>query len=599
MTNAFAAKLHLPPQDLDAPSLFAPNTGALKIWLEQLPKANLGQTTRALFNAVNELNRVRLSPMQRLQLLESLRPVIHFASGGLRRHYLNQPIQLPEQPQKVARLAHVLHEQLAVGYTLVSAHLSAGGKNGLSPTQQASAIATAIHRALAEHSQNLLRDLQLYRNPHPGCWFTIHQLSKFARECNVLASVIGDTQCGDSSIDNAYLRALLLGSARTNQLRQENLTIVFDRALGWATATTLDGAERGILVVNEDNDDGPIYREFVDSLNEAGWHGLDTSALALELNAQRQRAEENTLGDPALTPELLAHLAQTWSSASTREFLRTAVREPVDISVGLTSTHHFLSGELDFNLLLSDDGHQRFAQPGGNPFMRPKASPAAVSAPKDVWDSPYSAHPGVMNVSLEILNYEMRVQQQKTGESTEREKFRSEAVERLNVSPGGLCITWPPQSKVLLRTGEIVGIRENAQKNWSIGVIRWGKLTDDGPRLGIKLLSPTAVPYGARVVAKTGDQGEYLRVLVLPEIKQIGQPTTLIAPRLPFRVGQKVSLRCRNKETRVQLTRKFASTASFNQFEFRRLTSTVVEPKPNETRAGEHDGAFDNLWDSL
>lgn len=601
MTSAFTAKLHLPPQDLDALSLFAPTADAAKKWLETLPKTNLGQTTRALYNAITELNRVRLSPTLRLELLDALRPAIYFAGDGLRRHYLNQPLQLPEQPLKVARLAHVLREQLAIGYTLAAVQLTALGKSsGLNPTQLNAAIATALHRALAEHSRNLLRDLLLYRTPHPGCWLTLHQLCKFARDCKLLSSVIADPQATASSIENLYLRALLVGSARTNQLRQEHIDTVFERALGWAAATSLDGFEHGILAVNDNNDDGPIYCEYVDARTEPGWRGLNTTYLVRELGSQRQLAETDLLDDPQLTSELLAHLMQAWSSPSARAFLRTPANEPVEISIGLTATHHFIAGGLDFPQLLGNV-HQRLALKDENPFLRPRTSAPTNQTPRDVWNSPYAPQAGVVNVSLEILEYEMRAEQQRTSTisaAKERDKFRSEKAKRVNISPGGLCITWPPDSKMLLRTGEIVGIHESTHKNWSIGVIRWGQLTDDGPRLGIELLSPTGLPYGARPINKAGPQGEYQRVLVLPEVKQIGQPTTLIAPRLPFRVGQKVSLMCHNKETRVQLTRKFASTASFNQFEFRRLSTAAQETKPAPT-AGETDSGFDNLWDSL
>lgn len=599
MTSTFTAKLHLPPQDLDAPSLFAPTADAVKKWLETLPKTNLGQTTRSLYNAITELNRVRLIPALRLELLEAMRPAIYFAGDGLRRHYLNQPLQLPEQPLKVARLAHVLREQLAIGYTLAAVQLTGLSKSsGLSAAQLNAAIATALHRALTEHSRNLLRDLLLYRTPHPGCWLTLHQLCKFARDCNLLSSVIADPQASASSIENVYLRALLIGSARTNQLRQEHIDIVFERALGWATAANLNGFDNGVLAVNDNSDDGPIYCEYVTTRTEPGWHGLNTAYLVRELSSQHQLAETDLLDDPQLTPELLAHLAQAWSSPSTREFLRTPANGLVEISIGLTATHHFVAGGLDFQLLLGN-AQQRLALKEENPFLRPRSSAPTHQTPRDVWNSPYAPKAGVVNVSLEILEYEMREEQQRTSAAKEREKFRSEEAKRVNISPGGMCITWPPHSKVLLRTGEIVGIHESTQKNWSIGVIRWKQLTDDGPRLGIELLSPNGLPYGARPINKTGPQGEYQRVLVLPEVKQIGQPTTLIAPRLPFRVGQKVSLMSQNKETRVQLTRKFASTASFNQFEFRRLSTALPETKPGPAAAGESDNGFDNLWDSL
>lgn len=601
MTSVLSAKFHLPPQDLDAPSLFAPDREAVKSWLASLPKTNLGQSTRALFNAVTELNRVRLTPAIRLQLLDILRPAVHVATQGLRRHYLNQPVQLPEQAQKVARLAHVLHEQLATGYILAAAHtLSYGKQSGFSQPQQA--IATAAHRGLVEHSQNLLRDYQLYRNPHPGCWATLHQLAKFARDNAVLQIAVADDQCGHCTLEATYLRALLLGSARANQLRQDHLAKAFQHAIVWAGAVKWIAPDHAALVVNPDSDDGPIYREF--ATIDANWLGLDTGHLAEVLNAQCELAEAQALNDQQLGPELLHHLAQTWGTNATREFLRMDVREPIEIALGLTATHHFMADEIDFSLLLNEEGHSKLALQDDNVFLRQK-SPGLTnldkksSGQKDVWDTPYQPNAGAINVSLEILDYQMREQHQKASSEKQGDKFRSQKVERINVSPGGLCIIWPPHSGMQLRTGEIVGIREHAQKKWSVGVVRWVQLTEAGPRLGIELLSPAAVPYGARVINKTGEQGEYQRALVLPEIKQIDQPATLLAPRLPFRIGQKVSLLRNSKETRVQLTRKLASTAAFNQFEFRRLSSPKASEEPTEKKTDNKDSGFDSLWDNL
>lgn len=587
---------------MGAPTLFAPSCDAVKTWLAGLPKANLGQTTRALYNALTELNRVRMVPALRLQLLDILRPEIYIASQGLRRHYLNQPMQLPEQPQKVARLAHVLHEQLATGYVLAAVQtLALGKQSGFS--QPAQAIASATHRGIVEHSQNLLRDYQLYRNPHPGCWATLHQLARFAIENRVLHTAVADSECGDCTIEAAYLRALLLGGSHPNQLRQDHFAKLFRYALNWTALVTLETPEKALLVVNPDSDEGPCYREFAE-LN-ALWLGLDTHRLAQALAAQYELTENQPLSDQQLPPELLQHLAQTWGSASNRGHERMEVHEPIEVALGMTAAHHFIAGEIDFNLLLNEQGHAKLALQEDNVFLRPKSTAAETrntpkgTNPHDVWSSPYDPKPGAMSVSLEILDYQMREQHQKVNFEKERDKFQSQKVERINVSPGGLCITWPPYSNVQLRNGEIVGIREKAQKNWSIGIVRWVQLTEAGPRLGIELLSPAAVPYGARVINKTGDPGEYQRVLLLPEVRQINQPTTLLAPRLPFRVGQKVSLLRNSKETRVQLTRKIHSTAAFNQFEFRRLSASKNEVAEPTVKTESRDAGFDSLWDSL
>ncbi len=597
MTNMPAAKLHTPPQDLAAPTLFAANLASVTAWLEALPKANLGQTARAVYTALDELNRVRLSPPLRLQLLEAIRPSIHFTANSLRRHYLNQPIVLSEQAQKVARLAHQLHEQLATGYVLVATQaLALGAQSGFA--QLPSALATSVHRGIAEHTLNVLRDYQLYRSPHPGCWSAIHQLAVLAREQALEALVVADAQCGDCSVQTVYLRALLLGSAKASQLRQADLAKIFQYAPAWSALVQLVDYRTALLVVDPHSDDGPIYRQFAQP--QVGWLGLDTMQLARHLTQQYERVEAETataFNEQALSPDLLAHLAHNWGSVSTRAFLRMDVHEPVSIALGLTATHHFLSDEVDFKTLLSDVVKTAFAAPQENPFLRtPTVARTTSSSEKDVWDTPFN-NTRLAEISVDSIDYHIRQEQHKTTELPQREKHRSHAVERVNISPGGFCVDWPPSDPAQVRTGEIVGISED-HRHWSIGVVRWLQLTEQGPQLGVELLSPRAHPYGARTILKTGTQGEYQRALVLPEVKQTNQPTTLLVPRLPFRVGQKVSLLCRGRETRVQLIKKIASTPSYNLFEFRRLSAGKNNDKPVAANSSTDNG-FDSLWDSL
>jgi hypothetical protein len=593
MTSALTAKLHTPPQDLPAPTRFAADSEAAAGWLETLPKTNLGQSTRALYLAITELNRVLLTPAARLQLLETLRPAIHSATAGLRRHYLNQPILLPEQPRKVARLAHVLHEQLATGYVLVAVQAveeADGDSARLQPT-----LATAVHRGIVEHSQNLLRDCQLYRDPHPGCWHAIHQLALLARECAIESLPIADTECGDSSVIAAYLRALLLGSAKASQLRQEDLANVFRRLADWAGLARLSAPQQALLVVNPSGDDGPVYREF--AAVDDGWLGLQTEALTQYLIRQCEQTEADD-GNRALGGDLLAHLSHTWGSARKRAFLRREVNERIDVAVGLTAAHHFVAGT-DFRLLLSADGHSKLAQQDDNPFLRAPTANAAQRPQRDVWDKPYQPRAGLALVPLETIDYHIREQHSKDASEREREKFHLHSAAGVDISAGGLRIQWPADDPTQVRAGEIVGIREHHHKNWSLGVIRWLRLLESGPQLGIELLSPTVTAYGARVLHKDGPRGDYLRVLVLPQIKQTGQAATLIAPKLPFRAGQKVSLMYRDQETRIHLTRRIAATATFSQFEFNQLHGFGADDAVAAEAAADTDGSFDISWNDL
>ena len=138
-------------------------------------------------------------------------------------------------------------------------------------------------------------------------------------------------------------------------------------------------------------------------------------------------------------------------------------------------------------------------------------------------------------------------------------------------------------------------------KHWSIGVIRWIRhLRDQGTQLGIELLAPRAQIGAARILQKTGNNGPLMRALLLPAIKAIAQPATLLLPRMPFRTGNKVELMFESEQGRYQLTKRLTSTSSFGQFQFRMVgfntsqKQSTMQPAPGVT-----DDDFDSIWNKL
>ena len=59
----------------------------LKRWIAGLPKANIGETARQLYQSLVELNQFLTPSENRLQLLELLRPEVSFVCQHLERHY--------------------------------------------------------------------------------------------------------------------------------------------------------------------------------------------------------------------------------------------------------------------------------------------------------------------------------------------------------------------------------------------------------------------------------------------------------------------------------------------------------------------------------
>src|SRR5690606_26114748 len=117
-------------------------------------------------------------------------------------------------------------------------------------------------------------------------------------------------------------------------------------------------------------------------------------------------------------------------------------------------------------------------------------------------------------------------------------------------------------------------------------VVRWIRQNRDGTAMGIELLSPRAIPVAARVIQKVGGPTTYARALLLPELAPIGQPATLITPRVPFQSGQKIHIQKQGVRSTAQLTTCVLRTESVNQFTYRML-SGYLENAPLTAKMGD------------
>ncbi|HUH37401.1 MAG TPA: hypothetical protein VL027_05600 [Spongiibacteraceae bacterium] len=579
MSLSESVKIRLPSQDLDAPSAFRADPAALAHWLDQLPRANLGQCAKALLQAGSELNRVRLGAETRIALLELLRPVILDVTGQLKRHYLNQPIILPEPSWRAARLCGVLLDNLAAGYTLAGTALDSGND------RRGPLLAACLQRALSVDGVNLLRYSQLYQPAPPGFWRDAHQLYQLANQHGIAQLRVEDRLDRADSPTAAYLRLLLMGAAKTNQLRQSDMSAVYQELGEWSGLAVLSEtpAPGALFAFDADADRPPSYQQLLTAPQGASWRFLDTRTLANYVKQQQH---------PSVSGNLRAHLVLAWSQVSKRIFMRLESTEALDLALGLSTAHHFIGGEIDFGKLTGNDHDSPFIVEKENPFLRSK--PVQETLKKDVWDSPYQPNYGLARVSIESIDYHVRTHEPARSDA-DKPKFVRFPVTSVNASPGGYRLRWPPSRPAALRTGEIIGLREPHHTAWCIAVIRWVRRLDgESVDIGVELLSPSAVPYGARVVQRSGEVGEMHRVLVLPEVKLLCKPTTLITPHVGFREGQKIDLVQRGSETRVQLTRKIAGTGSYSQFEFRRLASI-----PSARSEPSNGDDFDAIWDIL
>jgi hypothetical protein len=577
---------------------------ALAHWLSELPKANIGETARQLYQGLMELNQLHASSDVRLRLLELFRPEVYAICKSLERYFLSQAIILDERPRKVANLCQALQTHLASGYKLVvSDELKAPSRN------MAKLLPFALQRACHSLRQPLLRACQLYCPMPEGLWLELHQLYQIACQYQLQAILVRDELARGlpspaMTVQQAYIAALLLGCAQTNQMRQNEVAQLAEVLDNWSALVRLQAAEHpfSLFVAMPGIDAAPRYRSLHKPEELPGALGIDPQRLTDAIRqylllANEPGADRGPLWAPdGFKLELLQHLEGAWSEIAERTFPRNPGQGELHLSIGMSAAHYHLAGRRLFQDLLK---HQDNA--GAARFTQQQIP--------DVWANAFDAQPINWDGGLaysEVINYSggKASPDPSSAEQTEAdENYPTYSLPVINASPGGYCLSWPGEVPAKLQAGELLAIREDGQSSWSVAAVRWiRQVRNGGTQMGIELISPVAQPCGLKLLRKGDASSQYLRALLLPAIEAISRPSSLITPRLPFQEGNKVLLNLNGDENRAILGQRHAQTASFNHFEFRSLEENRPQSSASSLSKGGNssgDEDFDSLWNSL
>ncbi|WP_148863490.1 GTPase [Marinobacter fonticola] len=590
--------LTLPEQKIANLSFCDATPKSFARWIGALPIANVGETSRQLYHAIIELNQLFIAPQQRLQLLELIRPRINFVCKELSRHYLGLAIALPEKQRKIANLSQALQLHLASGYkTTLIELLDAGALD-----KNRKAITAACHRVISDLGYTILRAHQLYCPSPARSWLESHRVYRFALRNNLLETPVEDETLmhrKSSTVADAYKRLLLLGCARPNQLRQNELLQAYELFEVWTdrTSCSSNNVDQALFLVHTERDAAPIYRSLVEQDQITGdCFGFSSVDLSGHIGEHLSKpAPESDLPLPlSVSDNLLTHLSQALGILTKRNFKRVSTQGNLQVCVGLTAAHYFIAGEKTFKQFIASGDNE---QEGDNNLFLKQARRR-----NDAWADAHDAGPSRDFSSSADTPIAFRG----TGGSARLDENRSDRPKTfssplVNTSPGGYCVSWEGEMPPSLQAGEVLAVREQSAHPWSVAVVRWiRQLRNQGTQIGIELLAPSASPCGVRLIQKIGNSSEYLRGLLLPEITVIGQPATLITPRLPFQQGSRIVLRQGDREDNGQLSKRLSATGSISQFELRLQSRTKsADSKPSGPGGHTGEDEFDSLWPSL
>ena len=587
--TTYALNLRVPQQTLDSLSFADSSEKGISQWIAELPKANIGETARQLYHGLIQLNQLRIAPDRRLAMLELIRPQVHYVCAALSRYYLGQSIVLEDRPRKVANLSQSLQNHLATGYKVVVTQ-----EGDMKNRDRVDDLSLAIQRAIRALGGPLLRAYQLYCPVADGIWLEIHQLYQLARRRKVHQVAVADveSQSGRSlSIEQTYMAILLLGTARPNQMRQSSMARLAATLEEWSTLASLTEADApgAMFVINPQMDCPPRYRSLVQEEDLTGSLGLDTRPLvdAIKAFLLDSDSPDNRLKVPeGIGLELLQHVSESWGDLAERTFNRTPGRGELRVTIGMSATHFHIAGTTFSQFIDADDT---------NPF-----SSAAQRARQEGWSAAFDGENSVeWSGDVEKINYTTG---RETDEEENAENYPVHSLRIVNHSPGGFCLTWPREVPRQLQAGELLGVQEAADQSWSLAVVRWiRQVRGGGTQMGIELIAPHCTPCAIKLLRKTEHPSRYLRALWVPEVTAIDRPATVITPRLPFEVNNKVQLMLNGRELRAHLVDRVACTGSYSQFEHQLIGGDIAAKSETGSTslalAPEDD--FDSLWKSL
>ncbi len=591
--------LSIPEQSLGSLSFADHTPAAINKWVKDLPMANVGETARQLYQAIMEVNKLIVSHAVRLQMLESLRGPIHYVCKELSKHFLNQSIVLPEKQQKIANLTQALQIHLATGYKIVMMD----SMGDMASEKVRKSFACAAHRVMSEYGDVLLRANQLYTAAPKNVWQEMHDVFVFAEAVALLKYEIRDetnVHLPDTRIDQAYKRNLLLSCCRPNQLRQNDIQLAYQAFEIWSDYVDVgaDFSVNSVFVINMQQDLPPRYRSLLHDTLADYYYGFDTaelvSRLTNHLSALKQKRDDGVvhLDVPGGINEiLLNHFNHAFGILTKRTFKRVANDGSLHLCIGLSATHFYTSGEVEFHVQMMQQAGASGKESDDNIFL------TRSRRQQDAWSEAHDAGSVASNNTPAGAPITFSRPVSKDGK-TAYPKF---TVPLVNTSPGGYCMQWQGDVPSNVQAGELMAIRETEKQPWSIAVIRWiRQAKQKGTQIGIELLAPSAQPCGVQLLNRTGAPSEYLRGVLLPELSSIGQPATLITPRVPFQTGNKVSLRYAETEQKCVLEQRIAATGSFNQFELSESVSLdTIKSKESPSSAGDGEDDFDSLWPTL
>jgi len=508
-----------PPRDLELRPKQA------RAWVESLPLSQSAEAGRKILANLCAINRTKVEFDDRLQIYEAYRPVAEVVFDELDAVYGKSLLPLPPKAREALALARELATEFGYGYKTLL--LEKTGK--LLAFGSKKQLPFVAYRAMESLARLLHASYRSYTPIPQGSWREIHLLYLHA-EKEGFAGEPADPQ-SKASISDLYSETLLVSLTDPYRLVPGDLDRVLQViggqrgafTLGQARPQTRPGAHF-LVPCDQDRPPKPLLSAN-DDPGGPNWRLLDANPLVDRLRARRQAVETGNVSattSKAVGPEMLALLAKLvtlWGDPPKR----TSRRDPMDASVavcaGMRAITHFVSLE-----------------PRTDPRIEAEAIASADTIP-------------LVFIPDDEVSRGMNV-----GEW-----------DVVNQSAGGLKVRRIGTTAQSVTVGEVLGIKFMGNTHWTVGVVRWLTILDEGGmEFGIQYLAPAARYVAVQPTITSA--GTVRPGLLLSESDDFDSPDTLLTGPATYSDLREFEIDDEGFISRVRATSLIERTGRFDLF---------------------------------
>lgn len=549
-------------------------------WANQLMQLDLGEAAKQVFVTLLELRSLNCSDLSRWKILQNIEPDLQHLFSSLEHHYLNNAMIDTLRDQQIADLVLEIKCQHALLYRDMAKRVQHQLENHkfsifeLSRKKKLTILRTYCAYAVIKLLTDLLYSLQLiYFDEPKHFWHTAYDNIWMARAFKFDKEKIDVSlekyQAQQENIENAFIELALLSLLNNHKLRQEDLKHLKNCLPFWLHLVKIsnDPHPEAKFCCNlfEDRAPSPVLSKFTDQRDSIYLNATELLNY-IESTMQPNSAYFSKEEQQNLNIVIKSHILTTLNNDGVRKNTRFADEGNVELALGISAAHYFLSGAKHFKESL----------------MR---------------ESDLTIQNSALNIS-DLAND----QEWKLSSKTFEQRYNAEITKIyqshiVNRSNNGFCLSWQNSLPKHLRTGDFILLREQSDQPWSGALIRWLKNTDQqNVEFGVEIVVNKMAPVAVSLGKKTAEVIYHPAILTIDDNNKFS--LILPSPQI-FHENQNLTLRFGTEELRIFLKQCISLVQSCARFDFDLLEQSKLTLLNDYFESQVNNIDTQDLWEAL